>query len=89
MSTAPNLREEVIRRNLEKAIQTMREAVDKAERDLARRDPADPGDTLHALTWGLANASSHIQAAMSWRETGHAEAMCHAHLGNVAPESKQ
>lgn len=53
------------KRNLAQAISLMRAACDDAERR-ARNDPTERSvqEVLHALTWGMANASSAIQSAM-------------------------
>lgn len=94
MGATPSLRDGVIRRNLEKAIETMREAVADAERSIAGNRVPDPRTVLHAFTWGLANASSGIMAAMEWREKGHEETLFHAHrnpdpdFGTRSPEPK-
>lgn len=56
---------------LKQAVQTMREACDRAERDLTPGDGNACQSVLHALTWGLANASSSIQTAMSHVEDAH------------------
>ncbi len=56
---------------LKQAIQTMRDACDKAERDALPGDGNACQRVLHALTWGLANASSSIETAMSHVEDAH------------------
>jgi hypothetical protein len=50
--------------NLAKAIRVMRDACDKAEREVAGGSTACRR-VLHELTWGLANATSSIESAMS------------------------
>jgi hypothetical protein len=49
----------------------MREACDQAERALAPGDGNACQRVLHAMTWGLANASSSIATAMSYVEDAH------------------
>lgn len=63
--------------NLKRSIETMREACDEAER--AINDAAKNERTLgvaiprmlHTMTWGFANASSHIESALDALEDGH------------------
>lgn len=57
---------------LRRAVQTMRDACDQAERDLAPGDGNACQRVLHAMSWGLANASSSITTAMSHVEDAHA-----------------
>ncbi len=53
------------------AVKTMREACDRAERDLSKGDGTACQRVLHALSWGFANASSSIETAMSHVEDSH------------------
>lgn len=60
--------QELIRKNLMAAIETMREACKDAERRAKTDDAEAIQGVLHALSWGMANASNTIQSAMSWLE---------------------
>lgn len=53
------------------AIKTMREACDRAERTISDGDGNACSRVMHDLTWGLANASSHIETALSHNEDAH------------------
>ena len=64
--------------NLARAIQTMREACDTAERDASSADSTACQRVLHAFAWGFANASSSIETAMSSVEDGHVIALMDA-----------
>lgn len=58
--------------HLQKAIKTMREACDAAERSCNEDKPAEACQrVLHAFAWGMANASSSIETAMSAVEDAH------------------
>lgn len=57
--------------HLKQAVKTMRAACDVAERDLVAGDGTACQRVLHALTWGLANASGSIETAMSNVEDSH------------------
>jgi hypothetical protein len=48
----------------------MREACDKAEREIAGGSTACRR-VMHELTWGLANASAYIEVALSLVEDAH------------------
>jgi hypothetical protein len=54
-----------ISRNLLTAIETMRDACYEAERQATEGDERAIRQVLHQLSWGFANASSYIEAAMS------------------------
>lgn len=56
---------------LKQAVKTMRAACDMADRDAVAGDGTACQRVLHALTWGLANASSSIETAMSNVEDSH------------------
>ena len=58
--------------NLRQAVQTMRDACDRAERDLEAGDSNACQRVLHSFAWGFANASSSIETAMSHVEDAHA-----------------
>jgi hypothetical protein len=53
------------------AVKTMREACDKAERDLTTGDSNACQRVLHSFAWGFANASSSIESAMACIEDAH------------------
>jgi hypothetical protein len=57
-------------KNLSACIQTMRDACDDAERRVrrARSDHEAAREVLHALMWGMANASSSLENAMDAAE---------------------
>ena len=57
--------------HLRQAVQTMREACDRAERDLDAGDGAACQRVLHSFAWGFANASSSIETAMAHVEDAH------------------
>ena len=57
--------------NLLRAIKTMREACDTAEREASSADGPACQRVLHAFAWGFANASSSIETAMASVEDGH------------------
>ena len=56
---------ERVTKNLNAAIATMRAACDDAERRAKNGDAYAVQQVLHALSWGMANASSSIQCAMA------------------------
>jgi hypothetical protein len=60
--------EEQVNLNLARAIQKLRNACDQAERDLERaRDGHDAVMRVgHAFAWGMANANSSIETALSY-----------------------
>lgn len=62
-----------ITNNLRQAIATMRRACDDADRRAESGDHYAVQQVLHALSWGMANASSSIQCAMAAVEDRHAE----------------
>lgn len=67
------------------AIRTMRDACDRAERTIRDGDGNACMRVMHALTWGLANASSHIETALSHNEEAHSINLFELKVGN-APE---
>jgi len=60
-----------VARNLAAAIATMRAACDDAERRATDGNAYAVQQVLHALSWGMANASSSIECAMAAVEDGH------------------
>jgi len=71
-----------IRANLARAIRTMRDACDDAERRAQTGDITAAINVMHALTWGHANATSHIECALSAAADGHEIALFNAHVGD-------
>jgi hypothetical protein len=65
---------------LRRAAQTMQAACAEAERHLVTGDGVACQRVLHAFTWGLANASSSIETAMSHVEDAHAVAALEAEV---------
>lgn len=51
--------------NLERAIQTMRDAMEQAERNARGGDASACQRVIHDLAWGFANASGSIECALS------------------------
>ncbi len=62
---------ERVKRNLNAAIATMRAACDDAERRAAGGDGRAARNVMHALMWGMANASSSIECALAAVEDEH------------------
>jgi hypothetical protein len=62
---------ERVTRNLNAAIATMRAACDDAERRAAGGDGRAARNVMHALMWGMANASSSIENALAAVEDGY------------------
>ena len=62
---------ERVKGNLLIAIRTMRGACDRAEQRIVADNGRATQNVLHELVWGFANATSHIQSAMSWTEDAH------------------
>jgi hypothetical protein len=62
---------ERVTKNLNAAIDTMRAACDDAERRAKNGDAYAVQQVLHALSWGMANASSNIECAMAAVEDDH------------------
>lgn len=63
---------ERVTKNLNAAIATMRAACDGAERRARDGNAYAVRQVLHALSWGMANASSSIECAMAAIEDEHA-----------------
>jgi hypothetical protein len=59
---------------LRHAIRTMREACDRAEQVMGYGDSmvTKSANVMHALTWGLANASSNVETALGAANDLHA-----------------
>lgn len=65
--------DERIRSSLLAAIGSMRDACDEAQRRATDTNhDAACRNVMNKLAWGLANASSNIDCAMSWLEDKHA-----------------
>lgn len=64
------------------AIKTMRDACDRAERTIRDGDGNACIRVMHDLTWGLANASSHIETALSHNEEAHKIQLFELKAGN-------
>ena len=62
---------ERVTKNLSAAIATMRAACDDAERRAKESNAYAVQQVLHALSWGMANASSSIECAMAAVEDDH------------------
>ncbi|MBK6616323.1 hypothetical protein [Ottowia sp.] len=62
----------VVKRNLLTAVATMRSACDEAERAAQDGTAESVRRVMHALTWGMANASSGVETAMAAVEEAHA-----------------
>jgi hypothetical protein len=60
-----------VTKNLNAAIATMRAACDDAERRARDGNAYSVQQVLHALSWGMANASSSIECAMAAVEDDH------------------
>lgn len=62
---------ERVTKNLNAAIATMRAACDDAERRARDGNAYSVQQVMHALSWGMANASSSIECAMAAVEDDH------------------
>ena len=67
----PESRVERAKVQLERAIQTMRDACDDAERRLKHDSGNIACAVSHALTWGLANAMSSVETAHASLDEAH------------------
>jgi len=73
-----------VQRNLAAAIATMRAACDDAERRATAGNGAAARAVMHALAWGMANASSSVENALAAVEDGHELALLDAQQPQVA-----
>lgn len=78
---------ERVTKNLSAAIATMRAACDDAERRAKDGNAYAVQQVLHALSWGMANASSSIECAMAAVEYGHERQRTDWHNAQVQPAS--
>lgn len=61
---------ERVTENLNAAVSIMRAACDDAERCAREGNGRAARNVMHALMWGMANASSHIESALAAAEDG-------------------
>lgn len=72
-------------KNLNAAIETMRQACGEAERAISNsEDEVACQRVLHALSWGFANASSGIETAMAAIEDAHAMQVETLNMSNIS-----